>query len=55
MDKWGLFTQNVGLELLRHLLVGGRGLCNDEIEEDDASDDDNEQPGEPVDDILSLV
>ena len=41
--------------MVTDLLVTCRGLGDNEVQENDASDDDDQQPHEPVDDVLGVI
>ena len=55
LDERRLLRQNVGVQLLRDVLVAVACLCDDEVKEHNARDDDNQQPDDPVDDVLVLL
>ena len=55
LDHCRLLTEDESHELGTDLLVTCGGLGNNEVQENDASDDDDQQPHEPVDDVLGVI
>mgnify|MGYP007102144326 FL=1 len=55
LDHCRLLTEDESHELGTDLLVTCGGLGDNEVQENDASDDDDQQPHEPVDDVLGVI
>jgi hypothetical protein len=53
LDQGCLLGEDVELKELTYLFVGCRGLSNDEVQEDDASNQDDQNPNDPVNVVLS--
>lgn len=51
-NQRGLFLHDDNLQSLRDFGVTGTSFCHNEIQEDDGSDDGDQEPDEPEDQVL---
>ena len=52
LDQGCFLGEDVELKELTYLFVRGRGLCNDEVQEDDAGHEEDQAPNKPVNVVL---
>jgi hypothetical protein len=55
MDQCSFFVLNEKLEVFTNLLIACRCLSNNEVQENNASNHEDENPNEPVNYILGLI